>query len=90
MEEPQGFERDRDERASSYSSPSPLSTNPSRKARPTWAEVNLDNLIHNFGVVKAMVGPGVGIMPAVKAEGYGHGAIECARVLETAGADWFG
>ncbi|HYL99522.1 MAG TPA: alanine racemase, partial [Blastocatellia bacterium] len=29
-------------------------------------------------------------MPAVKAEGYGHGAIECARALEAAGADWFG
>ena len=29
-------------------------------------------------------------MPAVKADAYGHGAIECARALETAGAEWFG
>jgi alanine racemase len=29
-------------------------------------------------------------MPALKADAYGHGAVECARALEGAGADWFG
>jgi alanine racemase len=58
--------------------------------RPTWAEINLDNLTHNFRVTKAALGAGVAIMPAVKADAYGHGAIECARALETAGAEWFG
>ena len=58
--------------------------------RPTWAEINLDNLTHNFRVTKSAVGTGVAIMPAVKADAYGHGAIECARALETAGAEWFG
>lgn len=57
--------------------------------RPTWAEINLDNLIHNFRVTRAAVG-GVAIMAAVKADAYGHGAVECARALEAAGADWFG
>jgi len=36
------------------------------------------------------MGAGVAIMPAVKADAYGHGAIACARALETAGAEWFG
>ncbi len=58
--------------------------------RPTWAEINLDNLTHNFCVTKAALGVGVAIMPAVKADAYGHGAIECARAFETAGAEWFG
>lgn len=57
--------------------------------RPTWAEINLDNLVHNFRVTKAAVG-GVAIMAAVKADAYGHGAVECARALEAAGVDWFG
>lgn len=57
--------------------------------RPTWAEINLDNLIHNFRVTRAAVG-GAAIMAAVKADAYGHGAVECARALESAGADWFG
>jgi alanine racemase len=58
--------------------------------RPTWAEINLDNLIHNFRVTGAAMGAGVAIMPALKADAYGHGAVECARALETAGARWFG
>jgi alanine racemase len=58
--------------------------------RPTRVEVNLDNLVHNFQVTKSAIGPGVAIMPAVKADAYGHGAIECARAFEAAGADWFG
>jgi alanine racemase len=36
------------------------------------------------------MGAGVAVMPAVKADAYGHGAIECARALEAAGAAWFG
>ena len=62
----------------------------SLKAPPTWAEINLDNLVHNFRVMKKTVGAGVAIMPAVKADAYGHGAVGCARALEGEGADWFG
>lgn len=29
-------------------------------------------------------------MPALKADAYGHGAVECARALENEGAAWFG
>jgi alanine racemase len=58
--------------------------------RPTWAEINLDNLIHNLRVTRAALGDGVAIMPALKADAYGHGAVECARSLERAGAEWFG
>src|SRR2546430_14348711 len=58
--------------------------------RPTWAEINLDNLIHNFRVTKEAIGAGVAIMAAVKSDAYGHGAVECARALERAGAEWFG
>lgn len=58
--------------------------------RPTWAEINLDNLTHNFSVMKQALGAGVAIMAAVKSDAYGHGAVECARTLERAGAEWFG
>lgn len=58
--------------------------------RPAWAEINLDNLAHNFRVTRNAIGPGVAIMPAVKADAYGHGAVECARTLEAEGAEWFG
>jgi alanine racemase len=58
--------------------------------RPTWAEVDLDALAWNFRAVRERVGPGVKVMGVVKADAYGHGAAECARRLETEGADWFG
>ncbi|MEW6212436.1 MAG: alanine racemase [Acidobacteriota bacterium] len=58
--------------------------------RPTRAEINLDNLIHNFRVMRESMGADVAIMPAVKADAYGHGARPCAAALERAGAEWFG
>lgn len=58
--------------------------------RPTWAEVDLEALAWNFRAVRERVGPGVKVMGVVKADAYGHGAVECARRLEAEGADWFG
>jgi alanine racemase len=58
--------------------------------RPTWAEIDLDALAHNFGVIRNQVGPDMKILAAVKANAYGHGAVECARRLEAEGVDWFG
>ena len=58
--------------------------------RPTWAEIDLAALAANFRVIRQHVGPGVKVMAAVKANAYGHGAVECARRLEAEGADWFG
>ena len=58
--------------------------------RPTWAEVDLDALAHNFRVISERVGPDVKVLAAVKANAYGHGAVECSRRLESEGVDWFG
>ncbi len=58
--------------------------------RPTWAEISLANLRHNFGVVQHHVGAGVTVCAVVKADAYGHGAVECARTLEEEGATWLG
>lgn len=56
--------------------------------RPTWAEINLDNLEFNFRSVKAFVGEDIEYMAVVKADAYGHGAVECSERLEKAGVDW--
>ena len=53
-----------------------------------WAEINLDNLIHNFSLIKAAAS-GSKIMSVVKADAYGHGAVEVAKALSKAGTDWF-
>jgi alanine racemase len=58
--------------------------------RPTWAEIDLNQLASNFKQVKQRVGTTARIMAIVKANAYGHGALECARRLAAEGADWFG
>jgi len=63
---------------------------PTTGHRPTWAEIDLNNLAANFDTIKARVSPGTNVMAMVKANAYGHGAVECARRLADARADWFG
>jgi alanine racemase len=58
--------------------------------RPTWAEIDLHQLAANFKQIKQRVGSTARIMAVVKANAYGHGAVECARRLANEGADWFG
>ena len=58
--------------------------------RPTWADVSLTALRQNFRTVQKHVGPGVTICAVVKADAYGHGAVECSRALEAEGARWLG
>ena len=50
--------------------------------RPTWAEIDLDALAFNMHSVRRFVGENVDCMAVVKADAYGHGAIECVRRLE--------
>lgn len=58
--------------------------------RPTWAEINLDNLADNYHAMRGVVGASVAVMAVVKSDAYGHGAIESARRLSAEGAAWFG
>ena len=57
---------------------------------PTWAEISLDALRHNFRAVKGLVGDEVSICAVVKADAYGHGSPACAQALQAEGAPWFG
>ena len=56
----------------------------------TWAEISLDVLRNNFRAIQQHVGAKVAICAVVKADAYGHGVVECARALESAGAPWLG
>jgi alanine racemase len=53
--------------------------------RPTWATVDLAALAHNYGVLKARLPSRVAMMAMVKADAYGHGAVQVSRVLEEQG-----
>jgi alanine racemase len=57
--------------------------------RPTWAEINLENLAFNFRSVKKFIGDEIGYMAVVKADGYGHGSVSCAKALVKESVEWF-
>ncbi|MDK2918512.1 MAG: alanine racemase [Candidatus Petromonas sp.] len=57
--------------------------------RPVWAEINLDNLAHNIREVKRVVKPDILITAVIKADGYGHGAVQIGKTLLKNGADRF-
>ena len=54
----------------------------------SYVLVSREQLARNYHSVRAAVGPGVEVMGVVKADAYGHGAIEVARVLLDAGVRW--
>lgn len=58
--------------------------------RPTWAEINIDAVVSNFNEIKKIVGKTVSVLAVVKADAYGHGAVEISKNLVDCGADMLG
>lgn len=58
--------------------------------RATVAQIHLNAFKHNLGRIRSLLEPQVKIMAVVKANGYGHGAIPCAKAALEADADWLG
>jgi alanine racemase len=56
----------------------------------SWVEVDLDNFICNLKEIKRLIGPQVDFMQAVKADAYGHGAIEISNIALKNGAKMLG
>lgn len=58
--------------------------------RPTWAEVDLGAIAHNVRQFRQHVSSQTRLMAIVKADGYGHGAVEVAREAVAAGVSFLG
>jgi alanine racemase len=67
----------------------------SSNGRPTWAEVDIGALKRNYRALDAILRPPdvlqsrPRLIPVIKANAYGHGAVEVARALVPAGATAF-
>lgn len=57
--------------------------------RPVWAEINLSNFDYNVKQIRAKIGPDREFIGVIKADAYGHGAIQCAQVLRENGVKTF-
>lgn len=54
----------------------------------TWAEISLENIRHNYECIRASLPASCRFLGVVKADAYGHGALNVARLLEQEGADY--
>lgn len=54
----------------------------------TWAEISLSQIAANYRALRAAAGPGVHVVPVVKADAYRHGAVPVAARLQAEGAAW--
>ena len=57
--------------------------------RRLWAEINMDAAISNYHAIKNQVGKDTKICCVVKADGYGHGAVELAKLYSELSCDYF-
>lgn len=58
--------------------------------RPTWAEVSRNRLLHNYRLLRDLAGTQTELLAVIKANAYGHGLADCARILAAEGAHWLG
>ena len=54
----------------------------------SYVQVSREQIARNYRAVCDAVGPGVDVMAVVKADAYGHGAVEVSRVVLASGARW--
>lgn len=54
------------------------------------ARIDLKRLKRNIEIVRRRLGPKIKLLFPVKADAYGHGAIEISRTAQEAGVDWLG
>ncbi|MEG1284375.1 MAG: alanine racemase [Romboutsia sp.] len=55
---------------------------------PTWAEINLDNIKFNLKNIKSLLSEDTKICGVVKANAYGHGAVEVSKLLQLEKIDY--
>jgi alanine racemase len=56
----------------------------------TWVEVDLDRFVANLRAIRALIGPEREVLLVVKADAYGHGAVEMAQAAEEEGVAHLG
>ena len=55
----------------------------------SWVEIDLDTIVRNYEICKGLLRPGQEVMAVVKADAYGHGDVQVAYALQSAGVRHF-
>ncbi len=57
--------------------------------RRLWAEINMNAVAANYEAIRNTIGKGAKLCCVVKADAYGHGAVELCKLYHELGADFF-
>ncbi len=58
------------------------------ETKRTWAEIDLGAIEHNYRAMRAKLAPGTRFLGVVKANAYGHGAVQVSRLLAGLGCEY--
>ncbi len=83
-------DHERDASGALHFDPDKLRTIAAVDRRWSWVEVDLAAIRHNVGEYRRRLGSRTRLMAVVKADGYGHGAVQVARTALNSGAEWLG
>jgi alanine racemase len=64
------------------------STDTEWEQQRAWVEIDLSAIAHNVSQIRSLLAPDTQMIAVVKADAYGHGAIDVARTLVAAGVAW--
>lgn len=56
----------------------------------SWLEIDLKKYAHNIAYIKKLISPKTKILQVVKADAYGHGAIQIAKIAQELKVDYLG
>ena len=81
---------ERDASGALHFDPDKLRTIPDTDRRWSWVEVDLSAIRHNIMEYRRRLSRSTRLMAIVKADAYGHGAVQVARTALNSGAEWLG
>jgi alanine racemase len=55
-----------------------------------WIEIDTAALVHNVHAFQSLLKPGTGFLAVIKADAYGHGAVQVAEIVSQCGVTVFG
>ena len=83
-------DHERDASGALHFDPDKLRTIPAIDRRWSWVEIDLAAIRHNVGEYRRRLSSRTRLMAVVKADAYGHGAVQVARTALNSGAEWLG
>jgi alanine racemase len=55
-----------------------------------WVEINIDAIAHNIRAIQRLLQPKTAMMAVIKADAYGHGALQVAHLAQDLGVQYLG